>query len=450
MASRVLIIDDEEMFREDLALLLTDRGYTCETAADGEQGVRVAAEFEPEVILCDIVMPRMGGVEAVGELVRICPEACVLMITAHGTMETAVEAFRKGATDYILKPIVLEDVLSKIERYLEHRHLRREVRALRRELQREEQTKSLIGKSAVMEALYRLIDKVAQTDSTVLITGESGTGKELVARAVHEGGESRERAFVAVNCASLPESLIESELFEHVKGAFTGANEDRVGLFEVAEGGTLFLDEITEMEVGVQAKLLRVIEQKEVRRLGGSRTVHVQTRVMASSNRDLKKAVQEGSFRVDLYFRLRVIEIDIPPLRERREDIPSLAEHFVQKYNAQLKKRFLGVDAEAMRILMLYSWPGNVRELENAIERAMILADGEFVSVVDLPPDVTSAVQFPKLQDDLRDAVRAYEREHIRQVLSSCGGNREETARRLGINPSTLYRKMTDLAVDEG
>lgn len=450
METRILIIDDEEMFREDLALLLEDQGYVCRTAADGSAGIEAAKEFAPEVILCDIVMPGMGGVEALEELVRICPGSCVLMVTAHGTLETAVEAFRKGAFDYILKPLVLEDVFQKIARYVEYRRLAAEVQALRRELQREDRASGMVGKSSAIGRVFELIERVAQTASTVLVTGESGTGKELVARAIHEGSRARDRAFVAVNCAALPEALLESELFGHLKGAFTGAEEDRPGLFEIADRGTLFLDEIAEMPVGLQAKLLRAIEQKEVRRLGSGRMLRVNARILASTNRDLKAEVAEGRFREDLFYRLRVVEISLPPLRERREDIPLLVEHFIQKYNARLKKRFLGADAGAMRVLMAYGWPGNVRELENAVERAMILAEGDFLGVADLPPDIAGSVEFPELRDNLRDAVKAYEREHIRQVLNACGGNREAAARRLGINPSTLYRKMAELSVQEG
>ena len=449
MTARVLIIDDEDMFREDLALLLGDQGYECRTAANGRLGVEEATAFNPDVILCDIMMPEMGGVEALDHLVQRCPEACVLMITAHGTLETAVDTFRKGVSDYILKPLVLEDVLQKIERYMEHRRLAREVQVLRRALQREEGASPMVGQSAPIQRVFELIDKVAQTDSTVLIAGESGTGKELVAHAIHDQSASSEQAFVAVNCAALPEALMESELFGHVKGAFTGAQTDRPGLFEMADRGTLFMDEIAEMPLSLQAKLLRVIEQKEVRRLGGTRTVQVQPRIVAASSRDLKGEVEEGRFRQDLFYRLRVLEIPLPSLRERREDIPLLVEHFVHKYNDRLKKRFLGVDADSMRILMAYAWPGNVRELENTIERAMILANGEFLSVMDLHPDIAGSVQFPELQNNLRQAMRAYESELLRQVLRECSGNREEAARRLGINPSTLYRKMADLSIQE-
>ncbi|MFT7692272.1 MAG: DNA-binding NtrC family response regulator [Candidatus Latescibacterota bacterium] len=447
MSPRVLIIDDEDLFREDLALLLADNSYECQTAVDGQQGIEKAAEFGPDIILCDIKMPVLGGIDALDHLVHLCPQACILMITANGTLDTAVEAFRKGASDYILKPLVLDDVLNKIAHYLEHRRLSIEVQILRREVQRADATFPIVGQSDSMRHVFELIDKMAQTDSTVLIGGESGTGKELVARAIHDRGPSNEQAFVAVNCAALPETLMESELFGHVKGAFTGAHEHRQGLFEMADGGTLFLDEITEMPPSLQAKLLRVIEQKEVRRLGDTRTIQVQPRIVAASNRDLKSEVASGQFRTDLFYRLRVLEITLPPLRERREDIPLLVDNFIRKYNAHLNKHCLGADADAMRILMIYSWPGNVRELENTIERAMILTSNEFLGVMDLHPDIAGAVQFPELQDDLRQAMRAYESEHIRHVLSECDGNREETARRLGVNPSTLYRKMNELAI---
>lgn len=449
MSAKVLIIDDEDLFREDLAELFAGQGYECRTAADGNHGVAVAEEFGPDVVLCDVVMPGRSGIEVLEEIVRVCPESCVIMLTAYGTLETAVEAFREGASDYILKPFVLEDVLQKIVRYLQHRALLVEVRRLRRELSYQIGPIPLMGESELMRQVFAWIEKVSQTDSTVLLTGESGTGKELVARAIHEASTLREGPFVAVNCAALSPSLLENELFGHVKGAFTGADRDRPGLFEAAAGGTLFLDEISEMPLDLQAKLLRAIEQKEVVRVGSTRPICVKVRIIASSNRDLKRQVQGGKFRADLFFRIYVVEIHLPPLRERRKDIPLLVEHFIKKYNERLKKNFLGVDNEVMRILLAYPWPGNVRELENVIERAMILATGDFLGVGDLPPDITGSVQFPDLSDNLREAVKAYEREHIRQVLLSAGGNREEAARRLGVNPSTLYRKMAELSIQD-
>jgi two-component system response regulator PilR (NtrC family) len=445
MSARILIIDDEDILREDLAALLRDEGYSCRTASDGEEGVRLAEDGEPDVVLCDLVMPGIGGVEVVNRLAAARPELPVILITAHGTMETALEAFRAGAVDYLLKPVLSQDLIVKIRRCLEHRRLLMEVRHLRREVSDLGTGTRLIGEHPSIAKVRELIQRVASTDSTILITGESGTGKEVVARAIHEAGPGTGRPFVPLNCASLPRELFESELFGHMRGAFTGAVRDKPGQFELAAGGTLFLDEIGELPTEVQPKLLRAIEQKEFTRVGGTRTVEVRTRVVASTNRELKSEVAEGRFREDLWYRLRVVEIDLLPLRERRDDIPLLVEHFVSRLNGRLKRRVLGVDRPAMRVLMSASWRGNARELQNVLERAMIFADGDFIGIGDLPAELAGSLHCPTQSDDLRTAVRAYEREHIRQVLASVDGNKEEAARRLGVNASTLYRRLKSL-----
>lgn len=449
MGARVLIIDDEDLFREDLATLLVEEGYECRTSPDGQGSLRLVQEFGPDVVLCDIIMPGMGGVEVLEEIIRLRPETGVIMITAYGTLETAVEAFRKGACDYIMKPLIPEDVFRKIERYLEQKRLLREVCCLRRQIQQEAESYNLVGKSEPMQRILDLIGRVARTDSTVLVMGESGTGKEMVTRAIHRASHRCEGPFVVVNCASLPEHLMESELFGHVKGAFTGAYKDKPGFFELADRGTLFLDEVSEMPVHLQAKLLRAIEQKVVVRVGGTRSLRVDIRIVASTNRDLKSEVKRGRFREDLFFRLWVVEIALPPLREHRGDIPLLVEHFVKRYNALLKKNFLGIDPQALRVLLSYHWPGNVRELQNAIEKAMILAQGDSLGIEDFPRDIVGSAGFSDTSDNLRKAVNAYEQEHIRQALRTAGGNREETARRLGINPATLYRKLAAYGLTE-
>ncbi len=445
MSPRLLIIDDEDILREDLAALLRDEGYTCRTAPDGEEGVRLAEDEEPDVVLCDLVMPGLGGVEVVRRLAASLPEVPVILFTAHGTMETALEAFRAGAVDYLLKPVLHGDLTLKIRRCLEHRRLVMEVRHLRREVSDLGAGTRLIGEHPSIAKIRELIERLAGTESNVLITGETGTGKEVVARAIHEAGPGTGRPFVPVNCASIPRELFESELFGHVHGAFTGAVRDKPGQFELAAGGSLVLDEVGELPPELQPRLLRAIEQKEFRRVGGTRTVEVKTRIVAATNRVLSKEVDDGRFREDLFYRLRVIEIDLPPLRERRDDIPLLVEHFVHRLNARLKRRLLGVDRPAMRVLMSAPWRGNARELENVLERSMILADGDFIGIGDLPPELAGSVHCPTQSDDLRTAVRAYEREHIRQVIASADGNKEEAARRLGINASTLYRRLKGL-----
>lgn len=443
MSGRILIIDDEDLFREDLASLLRQEGYTCETAPDGESGLRLIEAEDFDVVLCDVVMPGMSGVEVVDQLSASRPDAAVLVITAYGSLETAVEAFRKGAADYLLKPVVPEDVLAKIERCIAHRRLWDEVRYLRREFREASTGSMLIGKSPAIVELRELIAKVAPTDSTVLVTGESGTGKELVARMLHESSHLADGPFLAINCAALPHELMESELFGHVRGAFTGAVSDKPGLFEMAKGGTLFLDEVAELPFGLQAKLLRVLERKEFRRVGGLHPVAYSARIAAATNRKLQEEVTQGRFREDLYYRLRVVEIGIPPLRERREDIPLLVEHILHRLNARLKRHILRVDRGAMDVLMRAPWRGNVRELENVLERAVILAEGS-IRVSDLPAEMTGKSPTGS-SPDLRTAVRAFELEHIRHVLEETEGNREEAARRLGIDPSTLYRRLKDL-----
>jgi DNA-binding NtrC family response regulator len=447
MAGRILIIDDENLFREDLATLLRRKGYDCKAAADGKQGVTMAEQFSPDVILCDIIMPGPSGVELLDEFPRICPESFVIMITAYGTIETAVQAFRKGASDYIMKPLMFEDVLQKIERLLEHKRLSREVRLLRRQLSQDTEASLLKGQSEQIKHVRELIRRVSTTTSTVLITGESGTGKELVAREIHASIASVQEPFVAINCASIPENLLESEMFGHARGAFTGADRTREGFFELAGKGTILLDEIAEMPLSLQSKLLRVIEERKFIRVGGKTPIAVEARITASTNKNLEELVKASLFRQDLYFRLAILEIHLAPLRKRREDIPLLCDALIQKLNRQLKRHCLGVNNDAIRMLLSYSWPGNIRELRNVIERAIILTTDQYITAADLPAQITHVVEFTKYSDDLRIAVAAYEKEHIRRVLLATGGNKERSARQLGINPSTLYRKMADLGL---
>lgn len=447
MNVKVLIIDDEDVFREDLASLLRRKGFECKTAADGEEGLALAGEFEPDVVFCDIVMPGMDGIEVLDKLIPTSPQSSVVVITAYGNLETAVQAFRKGAFDYIMKPLVLEDVVQKINRIMENKRLVREVRQLRRELNQEADSLSMIGQSKAMTDLLELIDKVAPTKSTVLITGESGTGKELIARAIHNRSGSSHLPFVAINCAGIPDSLLESELFGHIKGSFTGAIKDKEGFFELAGEGTILLDEIGEMPINLQGKLLRVLEEREFFRVGSTERIPLKARLLASTNKDPDDAIKSGDLREDLFFRLSVFKMHLPPLRERLSDIPLLVENFVQKFNHELKKRITGTDNETMRCLMAYSWPGNIRELRNAMERAMILCDGECVLRENLSAEIIGTAASSGSTDKLRDAVNAYESEYIRRVITAAGNNKEEAARRLGINPSTLYRKMSELGI---
>jgi DNA-binding NtrC family response regulator len=445
MTARILLIDDENVFREDVAALLRHEGFTCETAANGEEGLRCANAEAPDVILCDLVMPGISGTELVKRLVTLCPDTAILVITAHATVETTVEAFRAGAVDYLLKPIVAEDLFQKISRAIEERQLQRELRYLRREISRTGPGTTIVGNSRVIETVRELIARVADSTSSILITGESGTGKEIVARAIHEASPRNRGPFIAVNCAALPRDLAESELFGHVRGAFTGAMRDKPGYFELAGGGTLFLDEICELSPELQAKLLRAIDQQEIFRVGGTRQIRTDVRILAATNRNVKSEVDQKRFREDLYFRISVVEIALPPLRERRDDIPLIVEFLLHRLSAELKRHVSGLSNAALRALMSAPWRGNVRELENVLERAILLCDNGSIEVTNLPAELAGSVAVSGPADDLRLAVRAYEREHIRQVLSDSGGNREEASRRLGIDASTLYRRMKEL-----
>ena len=450
MTARILIIEDEDLFREDLALLLRRKGFDCHTAATAEEGLERAGAFLPDIILSDIVMPGKSGIDILEDLRSINPGGNVIIMTAFGTLETAIEAFRKGAVDYVPKAPVIEDVRNRIQRILEHQRLLQEIKQLRRDVSEDIASLALVGKSPAMQNALGLIEKVAPTNSIVLITGESGTGKELVARAVHEFSLVNQQPFVAINCAGFQETLLESELFGYVKGAFTGATKDKSGFFETTGEGTLFLDEISEMPPSLQSKLLRVLEQREFYRVGGTTLLPMKARIIAATNKKLKSHIQTGEFREDLYYRIAVFEIDLPPLRERISDIPLLADHFINKFNKELKNRYVGIDPDVLQALMNYEWPGNIRELRNLIERAMILCDGDMLTAEGFPPQVTAKQVFLPLQTkNLKNAVHNFERQFIHQVLSNCNWNKEEAARKMGINPSTLYRKMSDLNVND-
>ncbi len=447
MTARILLIDDENVFREDVADLLRQEGYTCETAGNGDEGLRCAEAEAPDVILCDLVMPGISGVDLVQRLVTLCPDTAILVITAHATVETTVEAFRAGAVDYLLKPVVAEDLFQKISRAIGERQLNRELRYLRREMSRAGAGTTIVGNSRAIVAVREMIGRVGPSTSSVLITGESGTGKELVARAIHESSPRSKGPFIAVNCAALPRDLAESELFGHVRGAFTGALRDKPGYFELAGGGTLFLDEICELAPELQAKLLRAIDQQEIFRVGGTRQIKTDVRIVAATNRNVKSEIEQKRFREDLYFRISVVEIVLPSLRERRDDIPLIVEHLLHHLSAELKRHITGVSNAALRALMSGPWRGNVRELENVLERAILLSDNGTIEAENLPAELSGVVPSTESGDDLRNAVRAYEREHIRQVLADAGGNREEASRRLGIDASTLYRRMKELNI---
>jgi DNA-binding NtrC family response regulator len=449
-AASILVVDDEVLIRDTLAEYLGQEGYAVTACATAEEALAKAAQQRFDVALCDVQLPGMDGLQLLERLHRISPETFVLLITAYATVENAVEAFQRGAHDYLMKPILFDEVLAKLRRLMAHRALFLENQWLRRELHREHDPGQIVGQSEAMRQVFAVARKVAPTRSTVLITGESGTGKELIARAVHEwGDEAAGRGpsrFIAVNCAAIPHELLENQLFGHRKGAFTGADRDQAGVFVHAGAGVVFLDEIAELSLAVQAKLLRAIEQKEILPVGANEPVRVEARVLAATNKDLKQQVEAGCFREDLFYRLAVVTIHLPPLRERREDIPDLVTHLLARHAQALGKRIAGVTHEAMQLLLACRWRGNVRELDNALQRAAILGEGPLITPADLPPDLAPVEGEPALVDDLGEAVRCFEKQHIERILRQTPDKRE-AARRLGMGLSSLYRRISELGI---
>ena len=445
MNARVLVVDDEATARDELCEALSDEGFKVTGVGDGESALIAASSESFDVCISDIRMPGIDGIELLRRLRDSSPETMVIMVTAYGGMDSAIEALRLGATDYVLKPVLFEDVLAKVRRLVEGRDLARQVRTLRRSLELVDPVASsgMIGESSSMQQITKIISKVAPTASNVLITGESGTGKELIARSIHDTSDRARAPFVPINCAAIPEALLESELFGHVKGAFTGAVADKEGLLRAAGDGTIFLDEIGDMPMSVQAKLLRAIENHEIQPVGSVRRVEIRARVIAATHRDLEHQIEINEFREDLFYRLAVVEIEVPSLRDRREDIPLLVEHFVRKYNRELNRNCQGVESSAMRHLIGHPWRGNIRELENTIERALIFSESDLVTIDDLPVPVQGARPFePEDILNLQHATRRFESDHIDRVLEMSGGDKREAAKRMGLSLSTLYRKL--------
>jgi len=446
----VLVVDDEPIIRANLAEFLQAEGFAVETVGTGEDALDCAGRQKFDVALCDVNLPGIDGLEVLERLARVSPETFVILITAYGTVETAVEAFQKGAHDYLLKPIILREVAGKLRRLLRQRDVFRENQWLRRELNREaESGEMIVGSTPAMKQVFDMARKVGPTPSTVLITGESGTGKELLARAVHRFAQSAKPTdgrFVAVNCAAIPHDLLENQLFGHRKGAFTGADRDSAGVFAHAGAGTVFLDEIGELPHATQAKLLRVIEQKEVMPVGANEALRVEARIVAATNKDLAKEVAAGRFREDLYYRLTVVVLHVPALRDRREDIPELVEFLLAKHAGAMGKKVTGVSHEALQLILGHPWKGNIREMDNALQRAVILGDGPLVTVADLPPDLAPRADDPSAADDLGEAVRRFERLHIERNLRQTPDKRE-AAKRLGIGLSSLYLKIEEYGI---
>jgi DNA-binding NtrC family response regulator len=433
----ILIVDDEEIVRDSLSSWLREDGCTVEAVESGIKALEILPSREWNLILVDLKMPGMDGLQLMEEIKRSKPDIPIIIITAYATVETAVKAMKNGAYDYLVKPFNPEDLSMTIQKILEHERLVKENIYLRKELKKQYVLHDMVSKNHKMIEIFELIKTISKSNSTVLIQGESGTGKELVARSIHAESTRKDAPFVSVSCAALTETLLESELFGHEKGAFTGADSLKKGKIEIARDGTLFLDEIGDISLKLQMDLLRVLEQREFRRVGGTELIKVNARVIAATNKDLKKAIQEGKFREDLYYRLNVISIYIPPLRERKEDIPLLVDNFIEKFNIEMKKSIEGVNETAMKLLLNYNWPGNARELRNVIERAMVVAKGKVITEADiiLPVSTEKISYGNKSLEDI-------EKEHIRYVLEENKWNIMKSAQILGIDRVTLYKKI--------
>lgn len=437
----ILVVDDDDSLRTAVTVILRGRGYLADAAAGAREALALLEKKQYDVVLVDLRMEGMSGLEAVPRIKAIAPRAVLIIMTAYGTIRTAVEAVRAGAFDYITKPFEMDELLLVIEQGLRMRDLAEENAHLRGRMLGKSPFPGIIGTSPAMQRVYEMINKVAPYDVTVLIAGESGTGKELVAQAIHDNSARRDRPLVKLNCAAVPDTLLESELFGHEKGAFTGAQFQKPGKFEAADTGTIFLDEVGDMSPSMQAKLLRVLQEKEFERVGGRETIRVDVRILAATNRDLAQAVANGSFREDLYYRLNIVTIVLPPLRERAEDIPLLVQHFVHMFNAAFHKDFEGPSPEAMDLLMRYHWPGNVRELKNVIEQAVLLGTGSRITPEHLPAVVREHAERKNA------SIRCVERDHIRRVLESCGWNQRKAAEILGIHRNTLRRKLEEFSI---
>lgn len=447
MCAKVLIVDDEKVIRESLEMLLKDEGYKAETAADGEEALQKISNDDYDVVLTDIKMPKVDGIELMQKAARISPETFFIIMTAYASVKTAIEALREGAYDYFIKPVEFDDVILRLKRLISYKKLSTENKSLRQRLSSEVGFQNIIGKSEPMQRVFDLISRVSQTNSNVLIVGKSGTGKELVAKAIHFNGHRKDQIFLPVNCGAISENLIESELFGHKKGAFTGATEDKMGLFKVADGGTLFLDEIGDLPLNMQVKLLRVLEDKQFIPVGATRPVSTDVRIIAATNQNLFEKTKTGEFREDLYYRLNVVEIKLPSLNERREDIPVLINHFIEKFRVEMGRKIVGVDNETMRLLMNHDWRGGVRELENVIERAIIFARDEVITINDLSDYLKGNTFSDNFPDALKDALKIFEREHIIKTIKKYNYDKEEAAKALMIGLSSLYRKMEELDI---
>ncbi len=445
MKTRILVVEDEHDTLELMAEVFANNGYVVDKAMNGLDALRQIKIQEPDIILSDILMPGMDGMELLKHISKDYPHIPVIMVTAYGTIDNAVEAMKIGAKDYITKPLRFEELTAKVERISQLNSLIKENEFLLNKLQQKYDFTNIIGKTDIIKKLFSLVQDVASTNTTVLIRGESGTGKELIANAIHYNSARMKRPFIKVNCGVLAESLLESELFGHMRGSFTGAIKDKVGRFELANGGTLFLDEIGDISLNMQLKLLRVLQEGEFERVGGTETIKVDVRILAATNKNLEEAMEKGEFRQDLYYRLNVIPVVVPPLRERIDDIKYLVHHFIDKFNKIYGKNIREISPKVMSVLKNYDYPGNIRELENLIERVVVLNKNNIIEVSDLPPVMLAGNDFSSeanMEDGLVGAVEAYEKKLILEALERNNYNKVQTAKELLINRSTFMSKL--------
>jgi DNA-binding NtrC family response regulator len=451
----ILIVEDEPKMQRLLELNLKEEGYDTHSAADAEAGLNIVRQEKIDLVLTDLKLPGMNGLEFLQAVKRTNAAIPVVLVTAYGSVETAVEAMKAGASDYVLKPFSMEEIKLILRKELDVRSLREENRSLREALGRRYEFKNIIGRSSAMQEVLAKVERVAPTNSTVLLGGESGVGKDMIARAIHEHSRRASGPFIKINCTAIPENLLESELFGYEKGAFTGAVAAKPGKFELADKGTIFLDEIGDVPGSIQVKLLRVLQEREFERLGGTKTLKVDVRVVAATNQDLRAALEEGTFREDLYYRLNVVPISIPPLRQHKEDIPYLADFFLERFAREAGKNLDGITPAAMKVLTDFHWPGNVRELENIIERAVVMANGEKVDVGDIQLD-TAPARLPAASDGTAApflpvgiTLEEHEDELIREALRRAGGNKSQAARMLGLSRNALRYRLSKIGVPD-
>ncbi len=447
MSQRILIVDDEKAIRDSIKMILDDEGYETYTASDGEEALNKITDGNYDVVISDIKMPKIDGMELLEKSAKIAPNTFFIIMTAYASISTAIQALRTGAYDYLIKPVEFDDLLIRLKRLLDFKKLVSENIVLRKKISADTGYINIIGKSEPILKVFDIIEQVAPTNSNILIFGKSGTGKELVAKAIHKKSQRKDHIFLPINCGAISENLIESELFGHKKGAFTGATEDKMGLFKAADGGTLFLDEIGELPLNLQVKLLRAIEDREFFPVGAIKPISTNVRIIAATNQNLFEKSKSGEFREDLYYRLNVVEIKLPVLNERKDDIPLLINHFIEKYSAEMGKKILGVDNETLRLLINHNWRGGVRELENVIERAIIFTKGDYISINEMSDQIKGNPTLLGFPDSLKEAMKKFEKDHIIRIIKNFDYNKDEAAKALAIGLSSLYRKMEELGI---